>query len=351
MALKNSENIESIGIVKISSMGDVVCILPMIASLKSYFQNASITLFVSHAFVDVVRNIGIRIIPIEKYHSLSSYMSLIWFLRKYHFDVLICAQTSLRANLLYPFMSAKRKIGFHSSWSRYFKSFFLDECIYEQGHVVQAYLGFCRYLGIQNPAVNFNLSILKTDQDWIFNFVNQSYIVIHPKASTMIRTWSVQNYVKLIDYISCHTHHAVVLTGSREDVKFVSKIQSLCQKDSDVLINIAGKTTISQLIGTLMGAQLLISPDSGPAHLGSAVQSKVIGLYATFPLSYIGPYGNEKNCIDAYPKAVKKYLKKDVSSVPYKTRVKYDGIMDLITVDEVILKLKNLISSNQKSKV
>ena len=58
-------------------------------------------------------------------------------------------------------------------------------------------------------------------------------------------------------------------------------------------INIAGKTTLTQLASILLTCNVFIGNDSGPMHLAAAVGTQTIGLYGPGDPTRFGPAGEK----------------------------------------------------------
>jgi heptosyltransferase I len=126
----------------------------------------------------------------------------------------------------------------------------------------------------------------------------------------------------------------VVLTGgpSQLEKDYGRGICDLCGPD---VINLIGKTDLKQLLAILESADGLICPDSGPAHMATAVDTPVIGLYATSNPDRSGPYRSRDLTVNAYPDAVGRYLGKTVDQIRWGQRVRDPAAMDLIRLRDV----------------
>ena len=76
------------------------------------------------------------------------------------------------------------------------------------------------------------------------------------------------------------------------------------------LVDQVGKDTLPQLLALLARATVLLTPDSGPAHMATMVDTPVIGLYAATNPARSGPYLSRRWCVDAYDAAARKFLGK-----------------------------------------
>ena len=88
---------------------------------------------------------------------------------------------------------------------------------------------------------------------------------------------------------------------------------------------------------------VLLSPDSGPAHMASMVGLPVIGLYAATNPQRAGPYYSRQWCVDKYDQAARKFLGKPAAQIPWTTKIERPGVMDLIAVGDATEKLDALI--------
>ena len=104
--------------------------------------------------------------------------------------------------------------------------------------------------------------------------------------------------------------------------------------------NLIGKDTLPQLVALLARADLLLSPDSGPAHLANAMRTPVIGLHASTWSRRSGPYGSLDLCVDKFAEAAQEFRGKTPEELRWGTRIEEPGVMDLIEVGDVIEKLE-----------
>ncbi len=123
--------------------------------------------------------------------------------------------------------------------------------------------------------------------------------MISPCSSHILRNWQAEHYATVADYAIAELNMRVVLTGgpSELEVKTGQEIESAMLHQAQ---NLIGKDTINQSVALLKQAAVVLSPDSGPAHIASAVGTAVIGLYAATPSKRSGPYNSLELCVDKY---------------------------------------------------
>ena len=81
-------------------------------------------------------------------------------------------------------------------------------------------------------------------------------------------------------------------------------------------VNTIGQDTLLEFLATLERATVLLTPDSGPAHMASAVGTPVVGLYAATNPARSGPYLSRQWCVDKYDAAARKLLGKPAAADP-----------------------------------
>ena len=335
----NQSEIKSIAIMRTSALGDIIWTLPMLNRIRKALPKTKIYYITSNTFAPLLEGIeDVELIKIDKPKKLKDYFALQRVFAPYNFDILLCTQANLRINFIYPFIKAKRKIGFDSKRGRDLQKIFINESIsFKKEHSVNAFLGFSDYLGINSNEINFNLPYQEED---VGQLPIGEFITIHPKASSLQRTWPTEYYIELTNKFKAQYNIPIVLTGIPSDKDICDRIE----KESEAnIINLCGKTSLNGLKNVFLKSNVVIAPDSGPAHMAAALNTPVIGLYTAVPPEYTGPFGQIENCINAYPRALEKYFHKTPNEVPWRFRVKEDDMMELISVDEVFQKLVSIL--------
>ena len=329
-------DLKVIGVMRLSALGDIIWTLPMLHHLMKAYPEHRIVYITSSPFSSIVEGIkGVETIVVDKPRTFKDYLKLIKKLRAIEFDLFLCTQANLRVNVLFPFIRAKRKIGFDSRRGRDAHHLFVPEEIsYRREHALKAFLGFLDHLEVSyDNSIEYKIPITPHEDEWFLKTGFQNYICIHPKASHEYRTWPIERYIELTKLFVNNHDVKVILTGTSADFDFCERIRTSLK--SDQVINMANKTSLLELAKLYKESSLVIAPDSGPIHLANAVGAKVIGLYVSLPSSFTGPYGQEEYCIDKYKEAAQRFLKLSSEEVPWRKRVSEKSMMKLIKVSEV----------------
>jgi heptosyltransferase I len=146
----------------------------------------------------------------------------------------------------------------------------------------------------------------------------------------------VENYAAVIAHLESRYGARVILTGGPSDLERENGTQLAA---GSAALNLVGQSTLTQLAALIARADLAICPDSGPAHMATALGTTVIGLYATSNPERTGPYLSRKFTINRYPDAIKRYLGKTEEEVRWGQRVRNPDAMALIRIPDVIEKI------------
>src|SRR5579859_4042204 len=104
------------------------------------------------------------------------------------------------------------------------------------------------------------------------------------------KRWPIPYWATLIDRLIRQLKASVILTGAPADLP---QIEAVTKRMREHTVNLAGKTSLVQLAALLQRADLLISGDSGPLHMGTACGTPIIGIYGPTNPSLGGPVSPE----------------------------------------------------------
>ena len=76
--------------------------------------------------------------------------------------------------------------------------------------------------------------------------------------------------------------------------------------------------------------------------MATLVDTPVIGLYAASNPERSGPYRSRQWCVNRYDAAARRYCNRPASELKWRRKIEVPGVMDLITVDDVMEKLSEL---------
>lgn len=113
------------------------------------------------------------------------------------------------------------------------------------------------------------------------------YVVLHPGASVPARRPSASHTAAMAAALSA-AGHRVLVTGSPSEADRAAEI---CRRAGGGPVNLGGRTSLPMLAAVLAGADVLVAPNTGAAHLAAAVGTPVVSLFApVVPAARWAPY-------------------------------------------------------------
>lgn len=111
-------------------------------------------------------------------------------------------------------------------------------------------------------------------------------VVVHAGASSRARRWPEERFAVVARW-AVERGHPVVLTGSRDEAGIARRVQRFARLPADTVL--AGHTDLEQLAALVASARLVVSGDTGVAHLASAYGTPSVVLFGPTPPSRWGP--------------------------------------------------------------
>ncbi len=330
---------KNICILRLSAIGDICHTLPVVRTIQANWPNTKITWIIGKTEFELIKDIpNINFIIFDKKNGFKEYLKIRKHLHNINFDVLFHMQMSLRASLVSLMIKSKIKIGFDRQRAKDGQWLFTNKKInyVPQQHVIDSLFGFSEAAGIAEHKYIWNIPIPDTARQAANALVGKhpNYVVISPCSSKDYRNWHVEGYAAIADYITEKYHYNVILTGGNSEIekRYGNEIIRFSKFPP---LNLIGQTNLKELLSIIEGAKCMISPDSGPAHMSTAMGTPVIGLYATTNPDRARPYLNANWVVNRYPDAIDKKHHKQVKDMPWGTRVRDNWVMNLITTNDV----------------
>ena len=350
MTLNFKPPLQHVCLLRLSAIGDTCHALAALRAFQTAWPHTRFTWIIGKLEAKLMTAIlpEIEFITFDKNATLRELRRLRAALRGRRFELLLDMQLSFRASLVASLVSAPIKLGFDRARARELQWWFTNARIAPAAaeHVLDSFMGFARACGIEPAAPRWDLGIPEDALEYARGIVtdDRPTLVISPCSSHTARNWTAERYAAVADY-AAHVHHMrIVLVGGRSalETEMGADIAAAMRFD---YVNQIGKDTLPQLLGLLSQSTVLLSPDSGPAHMASMVGLPVIGLYAATNPARAGPYYSRQWCVDKYGAAAQKYLGKPADQIPWTTKIERRGVMDLIDVNDVTAKLDALLAS------
>ena len=347
MLLPLAEPPRSVCILRLSALGDTCHIVPIVRTLQHAWPGIELTWIIGKAEARLMSLVdGVEFITVDKRAGFGARHALREQLRGRQFDVLLHMQLALRASLVARNVSATVKLGFDRARARDLQWMFTNARVAPRTreHVLDSFFGFLAALGIKDRLVEWNIPLPEDARAYAERLIpdSQPTLIISPCSSHILRNWRPERYAAVADYAARRHHMRVILCGGPSTLE-VETGAAIEKAATTKITNQIGRDTLPQLLALLGRATVLVTPDSGPAHMATMVGTPVVGLYAATNPARSGPYLSRLWCVDAYAQAARKFRGRAPEKLPWTEKIEHRGVMDLIEVDQVTGKLDELL--------
>lgn len=335
----------SICILRLSALGDVTHVLPLIHRLAKVWPDTKLTWIIGsfeHKLVGDLPNV--EFITLNKKAGIAGLNELRKQLNGRRFDALLHIQVSLRANLISTLVSAPVRIGYDAARSKDLHALFINQRIASRAseHVVEAFQSFADAIGAPAADLEWQVPIPDEDVTWAkAQLGGKPSFLISPCSSHVLRNWDTDSYAVIADYVANQYGMQIVLCGGPTELER-AVAGEIKQKTACSPLDLVGRDTLKRMLALLSQSAALLSPDSGPAHMATCTDTPVIGLHAASNPKRSGPYRSQQWCVDAYNEACQKFLQAPSAEIPWGTKVEKPGVMSLVSTDHVIERIDAL---------
>jgi heptosyltransferase I len=330
-------------IVKLSALGDVCHTLPVVRTLQRAWPGTHFSWVIGRTEAQLLGGIAdIEFIEFDKRSGVAGYRAVHRALRGRRFDVLLHMQFAWRASLIAALLRAPVKLGYDRERALDLQWLFTTHRIEPAAreHVMDALFGFARRLGVQQRDYRWDIPVPDAARHYGERLIPQGVptLIISPCSSHVERNWHAAGYAAVGDH-AAGLGLKVVICGGRtalerrmgEDI--AGRMRAPCT-------NVVGQDTLLEFYAALARARVLVTPDSGPAHMATSVGVPVVGLYAATNPARSGPYFSRDLCVDRFDEAARRFLGRPAAELPWRTKIERPGVMELIETADVIAQLE-----------
>ncbi|HEX8910712.1 MAG TPA: lipopolysaccharide heptosyltransferase II [Humisphaera sp.] len=282
-------------IVKPSAIGDVVHGLPVLALLKRHWPAASFSWLVTPACAGILDGHPMldEVIRFDRkglgtsWHTPAGVRALVDVGRSLagrRFDLVIDLQGLFRSGWLTAQTLAPVRVGL--SDAREMATLFYTHRAQvgrRERHAVERYLAVPEALGAGRGPVEFPFATSAADRAFVAAHAPPRYAALFPGTNWPTKRWPVERFAALVEPLSRRFGLASVVGGGPAEAELAAQIPGA--------LNLAGKTTLNQLVALIERAELVVSNDSGPMHIAAALGKPLVAPFGPTNPVRTGPYG------------------------------------------------------------
>lgn len=116
-----------------------------------------------------------------------------------------------------------------------------------------------------------------------------AFALVHAGGSVACKRWPAIRYAQLCDRLEAECGLQPVLVGGRDDRAFARAVRAACRKPPQ---DTTGRLSLAQVAGISRTAAVFVGPDSGIAHLATAVGARCVVLFGPSDPAKWGPAHN-----------------------------------------------------------
>jgi heptosyltransferase I len=347
---------EKVCLLRLSAIGDTCHVVPLLRALQDAWPRTRFTWVVGKLEAKLMSLIpDVELITVDKGAGLSAFNRLRTDMqRRGTFDLLLHLQLSIRASATAALIPARVKLGFDKPRARELQWLFTNARIAERQreHVLDSFMGFADALAVPHGRLRWDIPLPPSALAYAAELIpdSQPTLVISACSSHRARNWPPERYAAVADYAANKHGMRVILCGGPSGVEREMAAQIRKHARAPLFDQVA-KDTLPQLLALLARATALLTPDSGPAHMATMVNTPVLGLYAATNPARSGPYLSRRWCVDEYATAAHKFLGKSPAEIPWTTKIELPGVMELIEVATVTARLDELLALSPQERL
>ena len=285
-------------IVLLGAIGDVVRAMPLAMRLRQGLPEAYLAWAVEPTAAPLLEGhpaIDERLIFRRDLGALA-FLRFLSAVHRGRFDLVLDLQRHLKSGVVSSASGARRRIGFHRSNTKEGNWLFNTESIPPQLHwssKLGQYLAFADRLGLPQSPIEFGLGLTPEEEERVEALlarVHGPFVAAFVGSSWPSRWWFVDRTVAVLKALAARSGLGAVLLGAPGiEAAFAAEVAAAVPGAT----NLAGTTTLRDLVGILGRARVSFGPDCGPMHVDAAVGTPVVSLWGATSPARSAPYGAE----------------------------------------------------------
>jgi len=284
-------------------VGDVVMATPALAAIRKNFKDAKVSLLIKPPLQDMLAGdpaVDEFIIYDRKgeHAGPAGLARMVRELRKRRFDRAILLQNAFEAALV-AFLA---KIPVRMGYSTDGRGILLTDSVKvsdetRRKHQAYYYLDMLSALGLKTNGLGMpRLYLTKDDTEYGGSFMKEHglkkgelLVGINPGAQYGVaKKWHPERFGEVADKLIKSHGAKVILFGSTADVPSAGSVEASMKGD---VINMAGKTSIRELMAIIKRLGLFITNDTGPMHISAALGVPTLAVFGSTDPVATGPVG------------------------------------------------------------
>lgn len=337
-------------------IGDAIITIPAVMSIRRAFPDAHISLLVKPWVSEIFKespDIDEIILYDDSFKWFTGKLKLAKKLRGKTFDKAILLQNAFDAALITWLSGIPERIGYKRDGRGLLltKAVPVEKDILQQ-HQVYYYLNLLKSAGIEPSETQPYLYLTDDERQSARNLLSSCFtadkgplIGINPGATFgSAKRWPPERFAELIIKVINELNGRVIIFGSPSEIEIADeiiteinrlKIRLKIEQIGSRILVMAGKTDLRGLAALISECDVLVTNDSGPMHMASALLVPIVAIFGSTDKTATGPYGEGH-----------KVITKNLPCAPCMKRECPEGhlnCMTAVTADEVFDAVREIL--------
>jgi lipopolysaccharide heptosyltransferase II len=298
--MSNWQQTRNILCVRLDSLGDVLMCTPAIRAIREARPDRTVTLLTSHsgaaaaAFIpeiDAVIEYAAPWMKSSNSHDEGTDLALIRRLQSRSFEAAVIFTSYSQSALPAAFLCYLAGIPLRLAYCRENPYQMLSDWIPDPEpqqnlrHEVRRQLDLVAKVGARTANEKLSFQIPELDLAWARQRLNQldidlqkPWVLMHPGATAASRRYPIHHWAQVTQELANMLGYSVVFTGCADEAPLIGAIRQAAK--STATHSLAGELDLGKLGAVISLAAVVISNNTGPAHLSAAIGTPLVDLYA-----------------------------------------------------------------------
>lgn len=283
-------------------IGDFVMATPVLQDLRVHFPDATLTAMCQDAHAALLDqnphiNECVTFKPRSGWIHTCYRPDILQRLRQAHYDLGLLLTNTLSSAWWFWGGNVQNRIGY----AKHGRSLLLNRSLQYPSdaakmHQVDIYKNLLSLLNIPRsptkPALYVSQERLEAARALLIQYgwnEKTTLIGVNPGAAYgSAKCWLPERFRELTQKLLDQTDASIVYFG---DLNTEALVQEITHNMPSRVINLAGKSTLKELIALIACCKILVTNDSGPMHIAAAVGTFPLALFGSTNPTQTGPYG------------------------------------------------------------
>ena len=292
------ESVESILVIRLYFIGDVLLSTPVFEALGRRFPDARLTVLVKRRCRDILAG-NPYVDEVMVYDAVDRYHSPLWIwrlareLRGRRFSLSVDLTGDPRSSWMVLAADPAFRVGVNHARM----GFLLDSRTPYQatGHVADHLVSCVEVLGATTDDASPRLYLSDEERSLAAALLDEAgigrgerFLAVAPGSNLRLKQWAPTRFGSLARLARERLGMATVVLGSESDVEMA---RTVVESSGGAAVSLAGRTSIRMAGAVSAAAAAFVGNDSGPMHVAAAVGTPVVGLFGPTKPELYAPRG------------------------------------------------------------